>query len=236
MADGCAAVARTQTILASVPDALSVLTVDEAQRAASFHRMQDRDDFIAAHLLVRFCIAAVLGGGLRDYVVAQVCERCGGPHGAPHVVAAPGLHISWAHSPGVVAAVAAGVSCGVDLERLDRPAPHATVMSEVLTRAELLTLKEGTKASDEFFKLWRRKEALVKAGVGSLSDLFDVDVSRTVDGVLGVMVGDEHRCFLVSERESHGAGVTVILEQPAGQIAWLDSVRAEWGDVRGVEP
>ncbi|HMS36396.1 MAG TPA: 4'-phosphopantetheinyl transferase superfamily protein [Arachnia sp.] len=160
----------------------AVLTVAERERRDRLHRADDRAAFVAAHVLVRECAARLLGVEVGEVEIVQRCAGCGGPHGRPTVAGVPDVHVSLSHSRGIVAASAAGPACGVDVEPLRPIAP----IDAALTDAERMWLaaQAGTERSRDpdqpglsgaFLRLWVRKEALVKAGFGTLNDPRSLD-------------------------------------------------------------
>src|SRR3954465_8806288 len=83
----------------------SMLTVDERLRYAALRRPADRDAFLASHLLVRRCAAALTGRAPETLELVQVCGECGSRgHGRPLLAGVPDVHVSLAHTRGVVVA------------------------------------------------------------------------------------------------------------------------------------
>lgn len=137
------------------------LTGAERARHDRLRFAADRDAYAAAHLLVRACAAEVLGVPAHRVRLEQRCPRCGeAGHGRPSVAGEPGLYVSLSHTRGYVAAVAATVPCGVDVETVAASIPRAAV-----TPPEQRWLDAQPDPLRAFTRLWVRKEALVKAGV-----------------------------------------------------------------------
>ncbi|WP_447645483.1 4'-phosphopantetheinyl transferase family protein [Nocardioides zeae] len=197
MTDGVhAVVATTAAVLdaaGGVAAARALLAPYERARADRLHRSTDRDDHVAAHVLVRRVAAALLADGgreveARDLVLEQRCSGCGGDdHGRPAIAGVPGVHVSLSHARGWVAAGAARGPCGIDVEPVAPVAPLQGVLSpgEAAGIADL-----GPDARDAaFLRLWTRKEAVVKTGAASLDDLARLDV-RGDEPLPGVRVRD----------------------------------------------
>ncbi len=169
-------VARSAEVLAGVPaGAGAALTAIERERAAAFHAQADADDFVAAHLLARACVGAVTGA--RDVVLEQRCPTCGGPHGRPAVAGDPATHVSWSHSHGWVAAVAATVPVGVDLETRGRRHDVGRLAARTGTPAEAAAVAADADPELAYLRMWCRKEALVKVGALTLAGFGLVDVT-----------------------------------------------------------
>lgn len=140
----------------------------------------DRSAYVAAHLLVRQCAAQLLGSGPDELELRQWCATCGsGAHGAPSVwtTGDERVHVSLSHARGHVAAVAARVPCGIDVEPIrDRTPPRGT-----LSEREAAWVAAQEQPGEAFTRLWVRKEALVKAGAGDLAQAAALDVLDLLD-------------------------------------------------------
>ena len=174
---------RSREVLASLRHPESVLTPPWRTRWERLRNSQDRDDFLAARVLIFELLREV--GVSTDVRVEQGCAQCGRPgHGQPWVVDSSGQRsewaISWAHSRGTVAA-AAGVtpSLGIDLERA---LPDALIAPEL----------------DVSGRHFVRAEALVKAGA------FDLDAGLAANltwpwGTAGESCGRQVRDLAIGD-------------------------------------
>ncbi len=166
-------------VMTRAAEVIAALSIDELQRAARFHRPTDHDDFVAAHVAVRLCVAALTGRPVRGIGVDQRCEQCGGPHGRPYVAGAPDIKVSWAHSGGWVAAAATDRGpVGIDLQIETRPPRHRQVVWSALSAAEAGAVRAAADPHREFLRHWVVKESLVKAGVCALDDLAHAEALR----------------------------------------------------------
>lgn len=154
------------------------LTPLEHDRMTRLRRAEDRDDFLAAHLLVRICAARLLGAGAGEITIVQRCAACGGPHGRPEVVGHPEVGASLAHSRGVVVAAAGTVPVGVDIEAFPSLAQLTTGdFSAAFTAAEMAAIDASADPSRALLLTWVRKEACLKAGLVDLDGLAGFDLS-----------------------------------------------------------
>ena len=171
----------TRDVLARLPGE-HWLNPDEDARLQRLLRPEDRDDFRAAHHLVRQVAADRLGADPAALDLRQRCDSCGGPHGRPRVLldGAPApVHVSLSHSHGWVAAAASGNPVGVDIEaRLLSPEALRTTAPRVCTPGEWATVRACADPPARFARLWVVKESLVKLGVTTLDGLRDLDVGR----------------------------------------------------------
>lgn len=145
------------------------LTATEQARHDRLRAERDRRAYLAAHRLVRLCAAELLGAEPTAVELAQQCPECRlTDHGRPYVVGAPEVHVSLSHTRGWVAAMASGGPCGIDVEQVREVS--AGVPRRVLSAAEQAWVADQPDPTRAFAVLWARKEALVKAGVGSIDD------------------------------------------------------------------
>jgi len=175
--------APTAQVLAAWPHAESWLTEAERGRAARFLRGGDRDDFVAAHALVRLCAGELAKAPATELTVTQLCADCGGPHGQPTIAERPDIHVSLAHTRGHVVAGADWARIGVDVERIRGSGAEQALIESVLAPAEAERVRAANEPAVAFVALWVLKESLVKIGELSLDRLAEVDLSGT--GLVG---------------------------------------------------
>ena len=149
---------------------------DERRRAERFHFEADRQRFVAARGILR----RLLGRYLR-VAPAEVSFRYGA-QGKPELSGSATSSVSFnlAHSGDLALfALAQGRRLGIDVERL-REVPEAlTIARHHFTPSESKHLRStGTGLQAAFFRLWTRKEAVIKAvGTGVSTPLHEFDVS-----------------------------------------------------------
>lgn len=132
-----------------------LLSDEEHVRCIALESEDDRLDFVAARVLAKLLISHVAGEPIEKIRVRQYCETCGGPHGRAVVDSPGGYQVSWSHHRGVVAAVVAQRSVGID------------VISRDSCGEALVNLIEK--------KSLCRAEALFKAGAGRMDELLQRD-------------------------------------------------------------
>jgi 4'-phosphopantetheinyl transferase len=199
---------------------LGLLTPAEQQRMARLRRPSDREDFQAAHLLIRKCAARLLGVRPGDVVIVQRCATCGGPHGRPEVVGHPDIGASLAHSRGLVAAAAGTVRVGLDIEAF--PPAEGLVpgdLSAALTAAEISAIDSAPDRPRAMVLAWVRKEACLKAGLVDLDGLDGFDLSALpLDPLSDDMAvrSLEHAGWAVHDWWDGRAGAVGAVVAPAG--------------------
>lgn len=155
----------------------SVLDAAERVRAAAIGDSTARARFVAARLLLR----ALLARYSNVPPVAVHIEM--GAHGKPLLRAPSALQFNVSHSGnGLLIAIAAAVTVGVDYEAPRRLTDPQRLAQRVFSAAELAALQSAAAESEAahhalFMRLWTRKEALLKAlGSGFAGGFKDYDV------------------------------------------------------------
>lgn len=157
------------------------LSAEERARAAAFHNETSRARFIAAHGVLRAELAAVLACAPRSLVFTT--DAFGKPYlaedGRPH-----GLRFNISHSGGLMA-LALSESCEIGID-IECPGAHAArdidaMIGHICAPAERAALRSlpGQNRIAAFYRLWTRKEALLKAmGRGFQFDPARLDVTH----------------------------------------------------------
>lgn len=145
------------------PHLVSPLDPLERARLGRLLRQDDRARFVAAHALARFSLALVLDVPAESVVIDRTC-RCGSAHGKPRVAGGP--EFSLTHSGDLVGVAVSEQPVGLDVEQIRHMHDLAGVAAAVCSATE------STTGDEDFFRLWTRKEALLKAtGDGLLSPM-----------------------------------------------------------------
>jgi 4'-phosphopantetheinyl transferase len=136
-----------------------LLSNDELNRGRQFRVAADQDRFLAAHVLKRHLLGALLnvpGARLRFEQ-----QRTGKPQ-----LIGKGLHFNLSHSGDWVAmAISAAAPVGIDIEQANT-APPEELLSAVLHPYDHFTPKP-TSPTERFYTAWTLKEAVSKGlGIG----------------------------------------------------------------------
>lgn len=163
---------------------------------------------MAARLLAARALRHAGAGDIAPAALRQRCDVCGRAHGRPLPVA--GLHVSWSHSRGWVAAAASPAPLGVDVEVFaDADIAHSGIPDAALTGLERALLASASDPARAFRLVWTAKEACVKAGVAQLDDLGGFGVLAAPDRLL-----PSYGSLLLSSRGFRGATAAAASEAP----------------------
>ena len=176
-------VASVRAFGARLQDDALPLSEAERARAAQFHHLSDRWEFVLGRLMARHLLSGRCGVPPGDFTFAE------NAHGRPEIVHPAldrPLRFNLSHSGGIVACVLGDrYQVGVDVERLDRPPVDPRVIRRYCSDAEQAALAALPEAArhERFLELWTLKEAYVKArGVGLTLPLRQVSFAMGPDG------------------------------------------------------
>ena len=163
-----------ETLEAS-PDAVTPAEESRARRMGSPHR---RREFLVARGALRRILAGALG---IDPLAVPVVE---GAHGKPSLApgTGPAVGFNVSHSGDrFVVAVAIGMEPGVDIERIRARRDLAGLARWSFSPAEQEEVAAAPEPMDAFYRVWSRKEAVIKAdgrGIAIGLDRFDVNAGE----------------------------------------------------------
>jgi 4'-phosphopantetheinyl transferase len=160
----------TQSDLARL---LAVLTSAEADRASRFHHDRDRRRSIVGRAVLRHLLSRHSGVDPKEFRF-ELREN-----GKPFLPQSD-IQFNVSHSGDVIAIALAANEVGVDIEA-KHPIPEiAAIAARFFSKDEAERVSAATDATDEFFRIWTMKEAIVKAEGQGLSlplDCFTVPSS-----------------------------------------------------------
>lgn len=196
------------------PGLAAVLDAGERRRAAAYREEVTRRRWVLSHAALRMVAGAVLG------VDPAALAWTVGTHGKPEL---PGLHVNLSHSGGLaMVAVCAQGRVGVDVQQIVPGLDVLGMAERYFPADEAAHVGSGQGSGERFAALWSRKEALVKAAGGRLTQALPVPVlGRDVVGYYGAagQVG-RYRVADVAAPEGYRAAVAV-----AGE----DEIEVEYG-------
>lgn len=167
----------------------AAVTPEEHERAARFRQEADRQRFLCGKLLVRTFVGHHLGVAPRELKFVT------GEHGKPEV-AEGSLRFNLAHSgEWLLFGLARDRELGVDVERhrTMRDAINIAQRFFAPPEVEFLEAQNAAHQHDTFYRIWTRKEAIVKAtgaGISAGLDRFAVSGDASTDVTLRGLDGD----------------------------------------------
>lgn len=164
---------------ALLPDLASVISPDEDARFRRFRRSEDRDRAILARAFLRLALSRY-GAGPPETIRLSASE--GGKPGFAGDGAAAHLRFNVSHSGDLVLLAFALVEVGVDVERVRTGVDFVAIAERFFSADEREAISRATDSNraDVFFRVWTRKEAVLKAaGTGLMTPLPEVCATRS---------------------------------------------------------
>jgi 4'-phosphopantetheinyl transferase len=204
-----------------------LLSAEERARAARFRFVEDRHRHVLGRGLLRHFLARTLG---KDAATLQFETTS---LGKPHLPSGPSFSI--AHSGNLVLiGVAREGRLGVDVEAirslpdLDQVARHSFAADEV---ARLLQLAPPERLRS-FFRLWSRKEAVLKAlglGVSALESISVSSDPTTTNALLRLeQPGEDAAAWVVvAHRCGDDVEAAIAWDRPLHEVVVVDDLWSE---------
>lgn len=148
--------------------------MDEKLRADKFHFLEDRETYLISHGLLRSIISNNLKIDPSEVVFQYDMNSKPGLCGNP-------LYFNITHVKGAFAFVISKYfHAGIDMENVDRTIDLMPLIDTFCSNEERSCILESEVCNQEnFFLLWTRKEALLKAiGIGITANLTQIRVSQ----------------------------------------------------------
>lgn len=169
--------------------ATTLLSPEERARADRFRHAAARAHFVAGRTALRLLLAKQLGTDPTGIHLGT------GPQGKPYLLHSRDLAFNLAHSGGVVlVALTHSDRLGVDLEEITPNPDLAEIAERMFAPEEQASLRAEPDAQRrDFFRLWARKEAVLKADGRGLS------LGTASFSVLGDTVVADGQIFYLSD-------------------------------------
>ncbi len=126
---------------------------------------------VSAHILGR----KILNRAVKILLSTENVQIAFNENGKPYLKDYPDFYFNISHCEDTVAVAFGGSELGVDIEKLRTVNPR--VADRFFTQRE----REQIKVSDDFFKIWTKKEALIKRYGKSLKDISSIDTTYRND-------------------------------------------------------
>ena len=129
----------------------------EIEKLLRFHQQKDRQRFITSHGILRFLLGKYLK--ISPAKIQFVTDQ----NKKPLLNANDNLHFNIAHSGDWILIAVSGSAIGVDVEKIDNDFSYQEILSLNFSKEEIEFIKNSNQPRNNFYLLWTRKEALMKA-------------------------------------------------------------------------
>jgi 4'-phosphopantetheinyl transferase len=183
-----------------VDDFLKIITPDETARANRFYQLKDRNRFIISRGAMRHIFGKYLNQIPSNVVFGT------GENNKPYIENSNPLNLQYnlSHSGDAILLAVSGSAIGADIEFINHKFGFSEVLNDNFSVDEINYIKENESAA-RFFKLWTRKEALIKATAQGLNG--DLKLIPALDGTHlikpGIIASDKNwtiKSFALNEQ------------------------------------
>jgi len=142
-----------------IDDFAKILSSDEHARASRYHQEKDRQRFIVSRVVLRFLLARYSDNN------PEKIEFETGLNKKPFLKnsSADRLCFNVSHSGDMILIALSDSDIGTDAEMIDEIFSYAEILEQNFSNEEIAFITEGNQQSENFYLLWTRKEALLKA-------------------------------------------------------------------------
>jgi 4'-phosphopantetheinyl transferase len=157
---------QISTNLHLLQECKNVLHPEETERAKSYRLERDSSRFILSRGVLRYLLGKYLDQLPKDIRFTV------GKNKKPFVqkTAAGEVHYNIAHSGDWILIAVSDKAIGVDIEFVDTHFPFSEVLPVSFSREEIQFIRTAEQPLDNFYLLWTRKEALIKATSKGIDD------------------------------------------------------------------
>ncbi len=162
----------------------ALLQPAEVDRAQRYRREEDRHRFMHSRVILR-----ILCGRYTKQTPDSIRFLIG-TNKKPEIKDVPDLHFNVSHAGQWVLVAMSRASVGVDIENAGTDFPFQDIVSHSFSAEEQTYLENSANIRAAFYRLWTRKEALLKATAKGIDDDFQripaLDgTHQTVDDLIG---------------------------------------------------
>lgn len=153
---------------------LKYLSPIEIERANKYHFLKDRNRFIICRSLLKILLAEETGLQIEEIQIKKHSNH------KPYLPVDLSLFFNIAHSGNYAIIAIGNCDLGVDIEHINYDFDFTEILPNVFSEIETDLITSSNNKTAMFYKLWTRKEAIVKAtGQGINENLIHIP---TTDG------------------------------------------------------
>ena len=152
--------------LIHLDDLFSILSEDEKEASKKYRLIRDRQKFIVSKAIRRNILSKYLE------LDPQTLSFFINDFKKPYVISEEALYFSVSYSGQYIAMAFHSKEIGLDIEILSNLFDYETILGQVFSKDERLSINEASERTKQFYTLWTRKEALIKATSQGIDDYF----------------------------------------------------------------
>lgn len=156
-------------------DLVHFLNPEERSRSDRYYKETDRNQFIICRSILKIVLAAYTKVDVKSIQLDYHFNK------KPYLSTHPWLYFNISHSEDFAVIAISLNKVGIDIEYLAKDFTFTDLLPDVFNNNEVLAIKNTTNQKHTFYKLWTRKEALVKGFGKGIDD--DFKNIPSLDGV-----------------------------------------------------
>ena len=150
----------------SVSSLIEFLSPFEKNRANRYHFSKDKNRFIICRAVLKFLLAKQTGLDINKIVLDKHSNK------KPYLPSHPSVFFNLTHAGEYAIIAIARDPIGVDIEHVNKDFNYNEIIPSVLKNPEIDEVVNSNDKHRTFYKLWTRKEAIVKATGKGIDDTF----------------------------------------------------------------
>ncbi|GAB3899468.1 4'-phosphopantetheinyl transferase family protein [Spirosoma agri] len=147
-------------------DVYAILQSDEHERATRYRRQDDRIRFVYGRAMAK----AVIGKFTGQHATA--IQFVSGVNNKPELAGITDFHFNLSHTANWILLAVSRSNVGIDVEKIITDFPFQDILQNSFGSEEQQYVKASANPVDAFYRLWTRKEALIKATAKGMDDDF----------------------------------------------------------------
>lgn len=136
-----------------------ILSSNEKERAARYYQEKDKQRFMVSRIALRFLLAKY------SNIKPEKIELEIGLNKKPFLHNAGGIDLCYniSHSGDMILIGLSDSDTGIDIEKVDDFFSYSGILPQNFSKEEIEFINNGKQKAENFYLLWTRKEALLKA-------------------------------------------------------------------------
>jgi 4'-phosphopantetheinyl transferase len=141
----------------------------ETERANRFHFQKDKNTFIICRVILKFILAKYTNSSISRINIKTNSDK------KPYLQGNSEVFFNLSHASDFAFLVVSTKAVGIDIEKIQKEFKYKEILSHILSPKELDKLLNSKNPRQNFYKIWTRKEAIVKAtGKGIDNDFIHI--------------------------------------------------------------
>ena len=189
-----------------------ILPEEEHTKASRYHHQKDRDRVLISRIALRLLLAKYLNASPSEIKIMI------GSNKKPYLRNAKNFFYNASHSGDFILIAFSNFEVGVDIEEVDENFSYGEILERYFSNQEIEFIGKSQKSSENFYLLWTRKEALLKATSKGIHD--DLKLVPATNGMHisdGQMIGSADS-WQVKSFKLHEQYIASVASPAYGQI------------------